>query len=96
MAAYYITHRVTEGDAEVMALYSSKVNATFAPYGGEKIVRTSDFDVMEGDWHPDRMTIIRFPDMESLKGWYNGPEYADLKVMRHSVMKSNAIAVTGI
>jgi len=95
MTAYYITHRVTDGDAEVMNLYSSKVNATFAPYGGIKIVRGGDPDCLEGDWDIDRMTIIKFPDMDSLKGWYNGPEYADLKAMRHSVMKANAIAVVG-
>lgn len=96
MAAYYITHRVTEGDADTMALYSSQVNATFAPYGGRKIVRTSTFDILEGDWNPDRMTIIEFPDMESLKGWYHGPEYAGLKALRHGVMTSNAIAVEGV
>lgn len=96
MSAYYITHRVTEGDAETMTLYSSRVNATFEPYGGVKIVRGGDPDCLEGDWDIDRMTIIRFPDRASLKGWYNGPEYAELKAMRHGVMKSNAIAVDGV
>jgi uncharacterized protein (DUF1330 family) len=96
MTAYYITHRVTEGDAETMALYSSRVNATFEPYGGQKIVRTGDIGIIEGDWDPDRMTIIQFPDRASLKAWYEGPEYAELKAMRHAVMKSNAIAVDGV
>ena len=53
-------------------------------------------EVIEGDWDPDRMTIIEFPDMNSLKAWYNSPEYEDLKAMRHSVMTSNAIVVKGI
>ncbi|MBK17746.1 MAG: D-fructose-6-phosphate amidotransferase [Rhodospirillaceae bacterium] len=96
MTAYYITHRTSEGDPEVMALYSSKVNATIEKYGGTKIVRTGDFKIIEGDWDPDRMTIIAFHDMASLERWYDSPEYADLKAMRHSVMTSNAIAVEGI
>jgi uncharacterized protein (DUF1330 family) len=95
MPAYYITHRVTEGDEATMALYSSKVNATFEPYGGVKIVRGGNPVCLEGDWDIDRTTIIKFPDMDALKGWYNGPEYADLKAMRHSVMDANAIAVVG-
>ena len=95
MPAFYITHRVTEGDAATMELYSSKVNATFEPYGGVKIVRGGDPACLEGEWDIDRMTIIRFPDMASLKGWYNGPEYTDLKAMRYNVMESNAIAVEG-
>ena len=49
MASYYITHRVTEGDPEVMALYSSKVNATFEPFGGVKIVRGGDRLTNRGD-----------------------------------------------
>jgi uncharacterized protein (DUF1330 family) len=96
MTAFYITHRVTDGDPEVMALYSSKVNATFEPYGGVKIVRGGDPECIEGDWDIDRMTIIRFPDRASLKAWYDSPEYAELKAMRHSVMQANAIAVDGV
>ena len=42
------------------------------------------------------MTIIAFPDMESLKNWYESDEYADLKVMRQAVMASNAMAVEGL
>ena len=37
MTAYYITHRVTEGDEETMNLYSSKVNAT----SNSEVVTTS-------------------------------------------------------
>ena len=96
MTAYYITHRTSEGDPEVMAVYSSKVNATIDKYGGTKIVRSSDIKIMEGDWDPDRMTVIAFPDMTSLDLWYDSPEYAELKAMRHAVMTSNAIAVEGI
>ena len=95
MASYYITHRVTEGDPKVMALYSSKVNATFKPFGGVKIVRGGDPACLEGDWDIDRTTIIRFPDRASLKAWYDSPDYAALKAMRHAVMDSNAIAVDG-
>jgi uncharacterized protein (DUF1330 family) len=42
------------------------------------------------------MTVIAFPDMASLDRWYDSPEYAELKAMRHAVMTSNAIAVEGI
>ncbi len=96
MTAYYITHRTSEGDPEVMKLYSSKVNTTIEKYGGTKIVRSGDIKIVEGDWDPDRMTIIEFPDMAALESWYDSPEYADLKKMRHAVMTSNAIAVEGI
>ena len=96
MTAYYITHRTSDGDTEIMRLYSSKVNATIEKYGGTKIFPSSINKVIEGNWDPERMTIIAFPDMESLKNWYESDEYADLKVMRQAVMTSNAIAVEGL
>lgn len=96
MAVYYITHRTSVGDPKVMEIYSSKINATIENFSGRKIVRTGVIEVIEGDWDPDRMTNIEFPDMNSLKDWYNSSEYENLKAMRHSVMTSNAIAVKGI
>jgi len=96
MTAYYITHRTSDGDPKVMRIYSSKVNKTIEKFGGTKIVRSGNIKIVEGNWDPDRMTIIAFPDMVSLESWYNSPEYAELKTMRHSVMTSNAIAVEGL
>ena len=96
MAVYYVTHRTSVGDPKVMEIYSSKVNATIENSSGRKIVRTGVIEVIEEDWDPDRMTMTEFPDMNSLKAWYNSPKYEDLKDMRHSIMTSNAISVKGI
>lgn len=96
MVAYYITHRVSmDGDPEVMALYSSKVNATIEKFGGRKIVRTDDIAIVEGDWDPDRMTVTEFPDRQAVLDWYNSGDYAPLRKMRHRVMRANAIIVDG-
>jgi len=73
MTAYYITHRTSEGAPEVMTLYSSRVNETIEKYGGTKIVRSSDMKIVEGDWEPDRITIIAFPNIASLDRWYDTP-----------------------
>ena len=96
MTAYCITPRTSEGDPEVMKIYSSLVDETIEEYGRTKIVRSSEIKIVEGVGDPDRITIIAFPDMASLDSWYDSPEYSELKVMRHSVMTSNAIAVPGI
>ena len=96
MAVYYITHRASVGDPKVMKFFSSKVNETFEKFGGGKTVPTSEIEVVEGNWNPGRMNIIEFPDMKSLKAWYDSSDYVDLKEMRHSVMSSNAIVVKKI
>jgi uncharacterized protein (DUF1330 family) len=38
--------------------------------------------LLEGDWHPRSVTILRFDDRETLMRWYDSPEYAPLKQMR--------------
>jgi len=96
MVAYFIADQQEVTDHEVMKTYSGKVTETIEQYGGTKIVRSSIIKVIEGNWDPERMTIIAFPDMESLKNWYESDEYADLKVMRQAVMASNAMAVEGL
>ena len=53
-----------------MKLYSLKVSETIEKYGGTKIVRSDDIKIVEGDWDPDRIPIIAFPDMASLDRWY--------------------------
>ena len=97
MPSYYITHRVTlSGDPAVMVEYSSKVNATIEKYGGRKIVRTDDIAIVEGDWDPQRMTVIEFPDRAAAMAWYDSPEYAPLKAMRHGVSTANAFIVDSL
>ena len=96
MVAYFIADQQEVTDHEVMKTYSGKVTETIEQYGGTKIVRSSIIKVIEENWDPERMTIIAFPDMESLKNWYESDEYADLKVMRQAVMASNAMAVEGL
>ena len=97
MPSYYITHRVAlSGDPAVMVEYSSKVNATIEKYGGRKIVRTDDIAIVEGDWDPQRMTVIEFPDRAAAMAWYDSPEYAPLKAMRHGVSTANAIIVDSL
>ena len=96
MVAYFIADQQEVTDHELMKTYSGKVTETIEQYGGTKIVRSSIIKVIEGNWDPERMTIIAFPDMESLKNWYESDEYADLKVMRQAVMASNAMAVEGL
>jgi uncharacterized protein (DUF1330 family) len=40
--------------------------------------------------------VLEFPDMESLKAWYNSPEYAPVKAIRQEAAKSRLIALEGM
>ena len=104
MAAYLIVHRREIVDPERLKEYSNGINATIARFGGRVVVRADRFEVLEGDWHPgrkgddshpERITVIEFPDMARLKAWYDSPDYAPLKAVRQASAVCDVAAADG-
>ncbi len=96
MAAYLIVDQLEVTDPDTMKEYGAGVGATLARYGGKPLVRGGDFEVLEGEYRPRRLIVMEFPDMAALKNWYDSPEYADLKAMRHKSSRANLVAVEGV
>lgn len=101
MPAYIVAHRQQVTDTDGLKKYDH-VDASIEKFGGEVVIRADSFDVLEGDWrpgrkkddsHPERITIIRFPDMAALRRWYDSPDYSELKHIRQQSSKSDVIAV---
>ena len=104
MSAYFIVHRRDISDSEKLKGYSDGIDETIREFGGEVVVRDDDFDVLEGDWmpgkknvdsRPERITVVKFPDMDALKSWYGSDEYAKLKKIRRTSSASDIVAVQG-
>lgn len=75
MAVYAIV-RVNVKDAEAYGRYAELAGPAVKKYGGEFLARGGEYRIMEGkDW--SRNVIIRFADMETALGFYNGPEYQE-------------------
>ena len=95
MKAYVIAD-VNVKDPEHYPEYTSQVVATIEKHGGRFIARGGSVEVLEGKWKPNRTVIIEFPDMESLKRWYNSPEYAPLIKLRQKYSEGSLICVEGL
>ncbi len=76
--------------------YKRQVQPLIERFGGRYAVRGGRHDVLEGDWTPTRLVVLEFPDMASLRAWYDSPEYAPLKVLRQGAAESRLIAVEGL
>jgi uncharacterized protein (DUF1330 family) len=96
MAAYLIVDQLEVTDPDTMKKYSAGIGATLAQYGGKPLVRGGDFEVLEGDYQPRRLVVLEFADMATLKAWYDSPEYAEIKALRHSASRGNMVAVEGL
>jgi uncharacterized protein (DUF1330 family) len=95
MAAYLIVD-VNLADPAAYETYKAQVPALIARHGGEYLVRGGTLEVLEGDWHPTRLVLFRFPNRAAIHAFMTDPDYAPLKALRLSIATTSAIAVDGI
>ena len=95
MAAYLIadTH-IT--DQSTYDKYKQQVAPLITKYGGRFLVRGGPHQVLEGTWQPSRLVIIEFPDMKTLRTWYDSPEYVPVLALRQSASTVHLVAVEGL
>jgi uncharacterized protein (DUF1330 family) len=95
MTAYFIgEHKIT--DAAKYEEYLRQVAPMIKRFGGRYITRVGTHKVLEGQWEPNRVVIVEFPDMVALKQWYHSREYQPLAALRQSASDDILIAVEGI
>ena len=82
-------------DAERYGEFMEKVTATVEAYGGKFVVRGGAFDVIEGDWTPNRLALLEFATVEDSKAWLASPEYNALNEIRTSSSNINMVVVEG-
>ena len=82
MAAYLMVEHIIT-DAAKFEEYRTKVGPLIAKYGGRYLTKGGTHKMPEGGhWKPERVVIIEFPDMDTLKAWYDAPEYQPLIAVR--------------
>jgi len=65
-------------------------------HGAEVCVRGGKVEVLEGDWHPERIVILKFPDIEAAKKFNSSPEYSKARASRQGAAIMRMIVVEGI
>lgn len=95
MAAYFIVD-VKVDDPQTYAEYRKLVGPTLERYGGKFLVRGGITETIEGDWQPQRLVILEFPDAEHFKGWYGSPEYTEVRTIRFKASTARAVLAQGV
>jgi len=94
MAAYWIgEHAIT--DTTKFEEYLRKAVPMIERFGGRYLTCAGGHEVLEGVWQPNRVAVIEFPDMATLKAFYHSPEYQPLIALRRSAAADVIIAVQG-
>ena len=80
-------------DPEGYKEYIKLAPPTVEAHGGKYIARGGDVEVLEGDIQPNRVVLIEFPNMETLKAWYYSDEYTKARAIRQKCSEGNLMLV---
>jgi uncharacterized protein (DUF1330 family) len=75
--------------------YIAEIPAFIAKHSGRYIVQGVQPTIIEGDWKPDRMVIIEFPERDKAEAFLRDPEIQDLFKVRHATTTSELVLVDG-
>ncbi len=95
MPAYGFFDVLEVTDGEKLERYRQKVDATVERYGGRYLSVGGACEVVEGTWRPVFPVIIEFPTLEHARRWYASEEYRELKALRLSATRGNAVFIDG-
>ena len=86
----YVVATVKVLDPYCLEAYGAIAAPLVAQYGGEYVARTSDPEVLEGEWPSDCDTVLmRWPSRDAFMTFWNSPEYAVAKEIRKGKMILN-------
>ncbi len=97
MPAAYIFANMNISDLEQYKQYLAAAPAVVAAAGGEYLVRGGRFEVLEGDWQPGRIALLKFPSMEQAKAFHDGEVYRSVRAKRAGATEFfNMVLVEGV
>ena len=95
MPAYVIVETDIH-DPEQYEQYKAASPGAIAAGGGRFLARGGELAVLEGDWHPSRIVVLEFENLEAAKRWYESETYQAAKTLRDGAARLNVIAVEGL
>jgi uncharacterized protein (DUF1330 family) len=92
----YIIVEVKVNDPVAYEEYKKLTPASLEPFGGKFIVRGGATETLEGDWHPERIVVLEFPNVAQAKAWWSSPFYTEAKQIRYRTADSKMLVVEGV
>ena len=95
-AAYLIVESNVSDPAKFKGYFDAAPVAARV-FGGEYLARGGRMAVLEGDWAPPRLTVLRYPSFEAAQRMYDSPEYRAARELRAGATSLfNMVLVEGI
>jgi uncharacterized protein (DUF1330 family) len=97
MTVAYLIVESKVTDPEIFKRYMAAAPEVAKAFGGEYLVRGGKMHVLEGDWQPPRLTVLRYPSFEQAQAMYDSPGYVHARSLRQGATALfNMVIVEGV
>ena len=96
MPSAYILANVDVTDPQQYEQYRKLSTIAMQAHGAEVCVRGGKVEVLEGDWTPNRVVLLKFPTAEAARAFYDSPEYAAAKAARQGAAVMRMVLIEGV
>ncbi len=96
MPSGYVIASVTVTNPEQYEEYKKWSTHAMQVHGAEVCIRGGKVAVLEGDWNPGRMVLLKFPSFEAAQAFYDTPEYQKAKAAREGAAVMRMVCVEGV
>ena len=91
----YVIALIEMRDREEYQKYIDGFGEILSRYDGEVLVVEDAPIILEGEWPYTRTVVIRFPDADRARRWYESEAYQGLAQHRHRASRTNLILAAG-
>ncbi len=95
MAAYLLVDCEVTDPAQYES-YKKLAAPAIARHGGRYLVRGGKTAQIEGDWPANRVVIVEFPDADTVRRFYDSPEYRAARAERKGAANMKMLLVEGV
>ena len=96
MTSAYIIANVEVTNPTQYEDYKKWSSAAMQAHGAEVCVRGGKIEVLEGDWEPQRIVVLKFASVEAAKAFHDSPEDGKARDSRHGAAVMRLVVVEGL
>ncbi|WP_413466270.1 DUF1330 domain-containing protein [Hydrogenophaga taeniospiralis] len=79
-----------------MKVYREWSSRAMTEFGAEALVRGGRIEPLEGDWHPQRVVVLKFKDLATAQAYYHSETYTHARQLREGAGSIRMFAVEGV
>jgi uncharacterized protein (DUF1330 family) len=95
MSSAYIIANVRVTNPTQYDEYKRLSSTAMLAHGAQVCVRGGAIEVLEGDWTPDRLVVLKFPSIDKARAFYTSTEYARARKAREGAAVMQMVVVEG-